>query len=313
MIKAAYGESVPLKDLYVKELTEGFCNVAYDITIPGQEMILKIAPPGISGLMSYEKNMMKAEVEALRLVRAETVVPVPEVYFYDESHSICSSDYFVMEKLSGESFHKLRGTMLEKEQNFILKEIGSYNEEMNRITGDSFGYLGQQRKQGTSWKESFLAMISEVLSDGEKIQISLGIGYEEVRKLIEKASFSLEQVITPRFVHWDLWDGNVFIKNGKVVGIIDFERALWGDPLMEYFFRRHCYHPDFIKGYGRDLRREEPIRALLYDLYLYLIMVIETKYRSYPDDWQYQFATKQLKDSAEELWELINNKNNPIQ
>ena len=148
-------------------------------------------------------------------------------------------------------------------------------------------------------------MLEGVLTDGESIKISIGIDYGEVRTLIDKASFALNQVKQPIFVHWDLWDGNVFVKDGKVSGIIDFERAIWGDPLMEYFFRAHCYNENFNTGYGADLREEAPIRALLYDLYLYLIMVIETKYRNYPDNWQYHFATKELKIAIDKLKELL--------
>jgi aminoglycoside phosphotransferase (APT) family kinase protein len=122
---------------------------------------------------------------------------------------------------------------------------------------------------------------------------------------MEKASFSLEEITTPRLVHWDLWEGNVFVKEGKITGIIDFERAMWGDPLQEYFFRLHCYNKSFTDGYGRDLRAEAPVRALLYDIYLYLIMVIETKYRNYPDDWQYNFATENLKQAVEQLKKLV--------
>jgi aminoglycoside phosphotransferase (APT) family kinase protein len=148
-------------------------------------------------------------------------------------------------------------------------------------------------------------MIADVLTDGEKIKISLGIPYDEVRDLVDKASFALEQVTVPQLVHWDLWEGNVFVKDGGISGIIDFERALWGDPLMEYFFRLHSYNPGFVKGYGRDLREEAAVRALLYDIYLYLIMVIETKYRNYQDDWQYQFASKNLKIVTDKLKELL--------
>jgi fructosamine-3-kinase len=212
-----------------------------------------------------------------------------------------------MEKLEGDSFYKLKssGTMPQKEQEAIFLEIGRLNKEMNEITGAWYGYIGQPEKQERSWKETFLAMMADVLNNGEAVEISLGVSYEEVRELIDKAAYSLEQLQKPSFVHWDLWDGNVFIKEGKVSGLIDFERALWGDPLMEYYFRKHCYNDKFIKGYGTDLRAEAPIRALLYDMYLYLIMVIETAYRNYPDDWQLQFATKALQRSVEELHSIL--------
>jgi aminoglycoside phosphotransferase (APT) family kinase protein len=148
-------------------------------------------------------------------------------------------------------------------------------------------------------------MMEDVLKDGETIEIGLGVEYDEVRNLISRASYALEEVTKPVFIHWDLWDGNAFIKDGKITGIIDFERALWGDPLMESYFRAHCNTKEFNDGYGADLRKESPVRALLYDMYLYLIMVIETKFRMYPDDWQLNFATKELQKAMKELKQLI--------
>jgi fructosamine-3-kinase len=176
---------------------------------------------------------------------------------------------------------------------------------MNGIAGKSFGYMGLPEKQGIDWKSVFLNMIEEVLKDGERIEIGLGTGYDEVRDLIDKAAFSLSEVKKPFFVHWDLWDGNVFVKDGKITGIIDFERAMWAEPLLEFCFRGHISIKEFYAGYGANLREEAPIRALLYDTYLFLIMVIETKYRMYPDDWQYGFATKQLALAIARLKKLV--------
>ena len=306
MVHKAFGNNLSSKDITVKELTEGFFNVAYEVVLPGKAVILKIAPPIASNIMTYEHNMMQAEVTALRLVREKTSVPVPEILYYDASNSICNAEYFFMDKLEGDSFFKLKNDgMPEAEQKTIISEIGYYNAAMNQIFGTNFGYIGLSQKQGRSWKDTFLSMLSDVLKDGETIDISLGVEYDVVRKLIDKASFALEELKNPVFVHWDLWDGNVFVKDGKITGLIDFERALWGDPLMEAYFRAHCYNEDFTLGYGADLRKEAPIRALLYDMYLYLIMVIETKYRLYPDDWQINFSKKELQIAMESLNKLL--------
>ena len=66
----------------------------------------------------------------------------------------------------------------------------------------------------------------------------------------------LDEVSEPALVHWDLWAGNVFVKDGKITGITDFERALWGDPLMEHYFRMitEPKRPEaFLRGYGLSL------------------------------------------------------------
>ena len=302
MVQKGFGKHITSDDITIKELSEGFFNVAYEVILPGKEIILKIAPPINSKIMTYEHNIMQAEVDALRTVKTNTTVPVPEVLYYDASHNLCNADYFFMEKIEGESYHKLKNDgMPEEVQKEIMYDIGRYNYEMNQILGTKFGYIGLADKQGLNWRETFLSMIEDILKDGEDIDVSLGVEYEAVRTLINKASFVLDEVKQPVFVHWDLWEGNVFVKDGEITGIIDFERAMWADPLMEYSFRAHSNNEDFIAGYGVDLRKKVPVRALLYDIYLYLIMVIETKYRHYLEDWQYGFATKELYKAMNEL------------
>ena len=94
-IRAFGRENILEESIGVKELKEGFFNVTYQITLKdGKEAILKIAPPIDAEVLSYERNIMKTEVEMMRLIKEQTNVPVPEVYYYDTSKSICEVDYY---------------------------------------------------------------------------------------------------------------------------------------------------------------------------------------------------------------------------
>ena len=42
-----------------------------------------------------------------------------------------------------------------------------------------------------------------------------------------------DEVKEPSLVHWDMWEGNVFVKEKHVLGIIDWERAMWGEAFMD--------------------------------------------------------------------------------
>ena len=93
---------------------------------------------------------------------------------------------------------------------------------------------------------------------------------------------ALDEVTEACLVHWDLWDGNIFIHEGQISGIIDFERAFWGEPLIEHYFSHFSQCAAFEEGYGRAVVTEtERIRRSLYDLFLDLILVIECAYRQY--------------------------------
>ena len=80
------------------ELTEGFCNAAYLVELEnGKRVVLKIAPANLDNLMSYEINMMQAEVAAMNLVSEKTRVLLPKVLYHDQTKILCDSEYFFMD------------------------------------------------------------------------------------------------------------------------------------------------------------------------------------------------------------------------
>jgi len=97
---------------------------------------------------------------------------------------------------------------------------------------------------------------------------------------------ALAEVESPALIHWDLWDPNIFVDSTskRITGLIDFERAMWADPLMEGNFMKPS--PALLDGYELAITQAPgtPARRALYDLYLSLIMVIESTYRRFPAD-----------------------------
>ena len=99
----------PLKMTDCRELTEGMFNAAYEVCLDnGSSVILKIAPPKEAEVLTYEKNIMYAEVQTMKMLSQQGSIPVPHIYGYDDSCTVCTSPYFVMEKLRGESMNKIR-------------------------------------------------------------------------------------------------------------------------------------------------------------------------------------------------------------
>ena len=76
-------------------------------------------------------------------------------------------------------------------------------------------------------------------------------------------------------------DGNDGSNEGRVTGIVDWDRALWGDPEIEFAVLDYCgiSEPAFWRGYGkaRDESPEAKLRWLFYYLYeLQKYIVIRT-------------------------------------
>lgn len=305
VIKAAFGDRADM--LSVHELKDGWFNSAYAVTLDnGTKVVLKVAPMNsTTGVMRYERNMMRAEVEVLKLIRQTGGIPVPEVLYYDDSCSVIDGEYFIMEHLSGEPYNKVKEALDAEQREKIELELGRLNRLINEIKGERFGYFALKEEHGENWATVFMAMAAGLLADAKDANVSLPAVAKDMLIAFERHSSSLEEVTIPCLVHWDLWDGNVFVDNGEITGLIDFERALWGDPLMEYYFRTMANCPTFAQGYGIiEMTTAQKKRLVMYDLYLDLILHIEGTYRQYSDQNHLQWAAKNLQQSWERFKSL---------
>ena len=118
----------------IKELTEGMCNVTYDIAFDdGSESILKIAAKDRTGNTSNEVNLMQAEINAMKLVSENCSFKVADVQYYDTSNTICDGNYFFMEKLKGDNFFLVREKMSDEAIAVIDNEIGKISRELSEV------------------------------------------------------------------------------------------------------------------------------------------------------------------------------------
>ncbi|OMF26807.1 phosphotransferase family protein [Paenibacillus sp. FSL H8-0259] len=287
-----------------RELTGGFFNTGYDLELSdGRSVILKVAPGPGTAVLSYEKDIMRAEVGALRLVRAAGGIPVPEVYSYDESLLLIPCPYFFMEKIEGEPYSDVKESLSPEQRSSIEYELGRYQRLINEIKGPVFGLFGADPAGGgMSWRETFKAMLLNVLQDAVRLDAALPALLPEIEQALGRYLPALDAVTQPRLVHWDLWNGNIFVQDGRIVSIIDWERAMWGDVLLEYYFRHFENSEAFYEGYGTAFSSpDELLRKRLYDLYLDLIMVIECYSRQYKDENHVNWAHENLAES----WKLF--------
>ena len=288
MAKAAF----PDKQVFrIMELPEGMCNAAYYVVFSdGSESILKIAAENGTGYLSNEINLMKAEVAAMNLVRSHSDVKAAAVQAYDTSRTLCSGDYFFMEKLPGTNYHFLRSKMTEAENAAIDCELGQIARSLQGIRNPQFGFLGDSRRFDTLY--AFVrVMLVNLLHDAAARQIDIIHSGDDYLSWLEQDRSAFDEVRIASLVHWDMWEGNVFVQDGHITGIIDWERSMWGEPYMDDRFRRHNIRESFLAGYGiRSFTENEKRRLRWYDVILYLTMMIEVFYREYEDKGNYYWT-----------------------
>lgn len=285
LMGAAPKESLPFGD--------GWYNAAYGLTLEdGRRGVVKIAPPESVEIMRYEKDIMASEVKAMRLL--EQLIPIPKILADDLEGRLIGRPLYIMEWLEGKPLNHCYEELGPEALGRVREEAGRIVKTVSSVRNNAFGMLAGPFF--VTWKEAFCHLFDDVLSDGESKAVDLP--YPLLRRVLHECQESLDAVSEPRMLHWDLWDGNIFVDAlGRITGIIDFERALYGDPLMEHGFME--LHPEFLSGYGAS-ELESPngqVRRRLYNLYLFLIMTIEGYYRHYTDPWVEQWGRAKAKEA----------------
>jgi aminoglycoside phosphotransferase (APT) family kinase protein len=253
------------------ELTEGMFNTAYRLTAAdGRETVLKVAPPPDVPLLTHERDIMRTEALVFGLMAAHGL-PVPEVLLHEDG-------LLLMTALQGELWSSARSRLTDAEHGALRRELGTIVRDLHRITGDVYGYV--QGPNAPTWREAFLKMVDAVLADADRF----GVELPDVRSAVEARAHLLDEVTEPVLVHFDLWEANIFLADGHIEGIIDPERALFGDPLAEIATIALFTEPDddFNAGYGKSGYSEsERTRLALYRAYLCVVMIVEGVPRGY--------------------------------
>lgn len=294
----------------ISELTNGSFNAVYKVTLAnGRRYVLKIAPHETARILRNEKKIMQAEAEALHLIKKHTAALVPEVLYYSDALACCDSPFMIMEWMCGEDYQYASSGYSDETKQKVLFELGTMTYAFHQIHGEAFGQLGKDGLQFSTWSEAFSTFFQNILADGMDANVTLPFDYDYLFQLEQRVRPFLNDVTVPCLIHGDLWLGNVLVHNEKISALLDFERALWGDPLMEYPFGLLRNNMDFLNGYehlildGADF--SFCVRRALYNLYHYLIMQIEKTYRGFKDGNSDYFVNQKIIASANSIEKLF--------
>lgn len=281
----------------------GFCNAVYKVTLEdGSESILKIAGNQPDMMMSYEKGMFQTELWAMELLQNCTTIPVPMVQF-------ATDNYFFMSKIKGKVLNDIYDSLTDEERKEAIYTLGTWSREMSSIKGHHFGYQFNPDLQADTNREFILKLMKAAIDDAKKVGTELGfITWDELWELYQQFAPYLDDCTESRFVHWDLWNGNILYDNGKIQGLIDFERALFADPLFEHEFSGPLDpNPDFLEGYGKtSFQKSEEIRCILYRIHHVSTMAMEGDFRNYEDTGMRDWSISILKKEVEKLKGYLN-------
>ncbi|MBD3943693.1 aminoglycoside phosphotransferase family protein [Microbacterium sp. NEAU-LLC] len=261
----------------------------------GRRAVAKIVGADTSRLYRYELGLLGTEALTYRML-SDSGVPVPQVLHTDFSRAAVDADVVVAEHLPGVPWLDVQ---LDDAQNAVVRRgLGAVMADLHRVAAPRFGYPAVDAAlSGDSWRSAFGAMIDAVLADAQRWDVALPA--VRVRAAVAAHGAALDAVTRPVVVHTDLWAGNIFVDPATldIVGIIDTERTLWGDPLHELAGADQLGHGDpdadllaGNSGAGGILAAElasptGPARLQLSHLYFSLILASEPVIRGYEGEW----------------------------
>ena len=284
LVRRGFGSTAALDEW--RELTNGTYNAAYSVTVDGRPLVLKVAPPPGLDLLTHEVDLMRTEADFYRRA-AVAGIPVPEVVFADFDRTLIGSDYAFLSLVPGADLHTSKDGLTAAQIAVARAEVAAITARLHAITGPGYGYpLRGSNSWQRSWRAAFGAMVDDLLADASRLGKPLPAAPERIGELLRRHADVLDDVDRPALVHFDLWDGNVFIDaDGRVTGLIDGERAFFGDPVAEFvslsLFRDLADAPELLAGYAEGsgapfaLTSSVRRRLSLYTTYLYVIMAIE--------------------------------------
>jgi aminoglycoside phosphotransferase (APT) family kinase protein len=282
----------------VERLTGGMFAVTYRGSLAdGRRVIVKTAPSDDGRLLSYERDLIRTEALVYGLAADRPAMLMPRVLLTDFSRSVLPTDVVVASHLDGEP---LLGRVTAAgepaaEQPQLQLELGVVMSRIHEVTGGEFGYPSQSRLRAATWPAAFELIIGALLDDAERWSVE--VPANEIRASLVRHRAALAEVVTPVLVHTDLWPGNLFVdpSTGRLNGVIDPERALWGDPLLDVAgadqLGQGPVPASLVAGYasgGRPLpigTAAADSRLLLYRMFFALVQKVEMVPRDYQGSW----------------------------
>lgn len=272
------------KEWRCRSFGAGKFSETFEVRGQGQGVyVLRAAPPDSILQLFYEYRMMRQEPAIHRRLLEETSVPVPEILAFDFSRSLIDRDFLIMPQLPGKPLSS--ADLSRNAYRNALRQWGRYVAEIHSVTDreNRFGYLGEHQcmTPGSTWRHAFTEMYRKELEDIHRCGVYTREIVDDATELLDRHVSCLDSCHTSRLCHGDLWVTNLLVdEDGDVTGVIDFDRACWGDIEWDLAIAEYCgvTRPAFWEGYGRRINNAEGEAAfrrffyLLYEHQKYIVI-----------------------------------------
>jgi aminoglycoside phosphotransferase (APT) family kinase protein len=253
------------------ELGWGSYNSTFQVGLAGADAVVLRVAPRPSAQLRSERHWLRSEYTAAAWLVALGDL-VPRVLGADFTHQLIGRDYMVQTQLAGVPAPELMPGYPRELWPGFFGQLGALTRTVHEVTGETWGPAAAPLFG--SWSEALHASLAERAAD----LASMSAPSRDVAGLaavVDRSRADLDAVARPALLHGDLWTSNILLDPAAaepvVVGVLDSERAWWGDPLADWSLFRADTRPvtaerqAFWTAYGgRPASAEQEWRQLVY-------------------------------------------------
>ena len=221
---------------FVQELGGGTVNETYLLEHAGKnKIILRIAPLPTNDIEWDDVALMRRE-HSIRPFFASIVPLMPRIILSDFTHQIIERDYVFQTFIEGERWSDIEGDFTPEENIDLWRQCGEIVKRIHCTTGQEFGhpYPGQRF---TKWSETILNRFSRIARSMLDNQLDTS-AFSSIMDVVSANTLLFDEIKISHLLHGDLWTFNLLVtrrgKKSTIVGVLDADRAWWGDPLADW-------------------------------------------------------------------------------
>ena len=196
-------------------------------------LYLQVSPPASVPLLRQERQALQTEAITLSLLSA-SYLPIPTVLHHDTTGSLLGVPFLLTTGVPGTPLSAFLPYASQYTRLAIDGQLSELETSITRLTCPLFGPVTHVAAGNgyRCWRDAYKAMLGSVLKDGEDMFVNLP--YASIRTAVENVENVLDVVMQAKLCVPGLGAAaNVFVEERaqevKVVGLVDFKSAFWGD------------------------------------------------------------------------------------
>jgi len=206
----------------VMQFRSGASNLTYLLKYPGRELVLRRPPVGMKAASAHD---MKREF--LIQSRLQPVYPlVPSMVALCDDQSVIGSDFYVMDRVVGDIFRRdIPESVTAADISVMADSLINGLVQLHAVDASILSELnkgpGYVQRQVEGWSKRYRNALTDDVPNGEKVMAWLDANRpDDVDSCVIHGDWRIDNVV------FDL-------EQARIVGVLDWELATVGDPLMD--------------------------------------------------------------------------------